>query len=293
MESGYIKLSRDALQLLETDPDVFILMSQVALRAKWRKTPFEDGKTATGQAFIGDYKSIGLTEKRYRLAKNRAEHRYHLATFKGASKGTVVTLTSTVLYDINLPHEGRAKGGQKGEQRADKRTDSLHHISPIDTTPCAINFNPKERTENEQRADKRATNKEDISKDISIEKDIPKGISKKKTSRPFKSLKDPDLNDQQLAELQAQFSNLDVALMYASCCDHFAAKGERKCDWMATLRNWCRNQIKWSKEREEREKKYSLYPPKRVDNRPIPIGMEVKNEPRFVPARFMDFSNCT
>jgi hypothetical protein len=98
---GFIKLMRsDATRELLKDPKAFTLYTQIALRAR-RTNDFNIHGLAPGQALIGDCENCGLSQQEYRRAKIRLE-RYGLARFEGTSKGTIATLCSTVIYDINV-----------------------------------------------------------------------------------------------------------------------------------------------------------------------------------------------
>ena len=111
------------IELLK-DPPAYLLLSQIAYRARWTDEYNKDD-LSIGQALIGDYKNIGLTEKQYRNAKKRLE-RGGFATFKRAFNGTVATLTNTDIFDINIgdgANPSIEKGQSKGDQRATNKKD--------------------------------------------------------------------------------------------------------------------------------------------------------------------------
>jgi len=128
MSNGFIKLQRSAQELFENDTDAFLLLTQIAFRALRKNSKYNSQNLQPGQALIGDYKSIGLTEQRYRDTKYRLEYKYKLISFKGTNKGTVATILDTTIYDINCEEEN--------EQ------DTSYSYATIGTT--------KERTKNEQ-----------------------------------------------------------------------------------------------------------------------------------------------
>jgi len=127
MGCGYIKLSRDIQTLdLMHYPDAFLLLTQIALRARRAEDEESSAGLEVGQALIGDWKSIGIkSEKLYRNAKKRLQE-LGCVNFKGTSRGTVATISNTVIYDINIKgvneraDKGRTSGQTKGGQRADK-----------------------------------------------------------------------------------------------------------------------------------------------------------------------------
>jgi hypothetical protein len=112
---GYIQLNRcETTEELLKQPECFLLLTQIALRARRTGEGWNPHNLEVGQALIGDYKSIGLSsEKVYRNAKKRLEN-YKIVAFKGTNKGTVATLLNSIVYDINE----ETKGEQKGDPRA-------------------------------------------------------------------------------------------------------------------------------------------------------------------------------
>lgn len=69
-------------------PDDFALLALIARRCR-----------GNGTAFIGDYKTVGLTPRRYRTAKKRLA-RDRLATFKGTNRGTKAWLCNSRVFDV-------------------------------------------------------------------------------------------------------------------------------------------------------------------------------------------------
>ena len=108
MAEPFIKLmkNKDTIELSTRAPNAFLLLTQIALRAK-RTNGFNVSGLTIGQALVGDYKSIGLTEQRYRTAKAQLRT-WGFATFKGTNKGTIATLINSRLFDINEESEQRA-----------------------------------------------------------------------------------------------------------------------------------------------------------------------------------------
>jgi len=68
---GLVKLYRSPeTKELMSDPFAFVLLSQIAYRARWRVGPNRYG-LRIGEALIGDVRSVGLTQQQYREAKKR------------------------------------------------------------------------------------------------------------------------------------------------------------------------------------------------------------------------------
>jgi len=99
-KTAFIKLvrSKEAEELMKK-PDAFLLLTQIALRAR-RSNDLSVDNLKIGEAKIGDYKNIGLTERRYRTAK-RDIQAWGLATFKATNRGTIAKLANKRVYDIN------------------------------------------------------------------------------------------------------------------------------------------------------------------------------------------------
>lgn len=126
---NFIALHRtdEAMTLLKRHPNAFLLLTQIAMRAKYKPCPVT--KLEVGQAFIGDWREAGLrSEKAYRHAKCvLADCKF--AAFKGATKGTVATLLNSTIYSIT----NEAKGEQTDSQGADQgrlTTKTLGHYIP-------------------------------------------------------------------------------------------------------------------------------------------------------------------
>lgn len=105
MSSGFIKLNRaGGYELLEEDPKAFLLLSHIALRARREALKYSRYSLKANQAFVGDPEKIGLSRQEYRNAKKRLK-KYGLATFESTNRGTIATLTSVDVYDINAQEE--------------------------------------------------------------------------------------------------------------------------------------------------------------------------------------------
>jgi len=100
--------NQHAFDLIKNRPTAFTLLSLIALRAK--RSNEEISELKIGQAYVGDYKSYGVTEQIYRTDKAMLES-CKLATFKGTKKGTIATLLDKRLFDTN----------ENINQRTDKR----------------------------------------------------------------------------------------------------------------------------------------------------------------------------
>jgi hypothetical protein len=111
MANGFLKLMRsDETREVMTEPDVFTLVSHIAYRAQ-RTNSFNRHGLAPGEALLGDYQNYGMSERRYRTAKQKLE-KWGFATFRGTSKGTIAKLTDSRIYDINVELRDEQKDDQ-------------------------------------------------------------------------------------------------------------------------------------------------------------------------------------
>ena len=97
---NYVKMNRDSLffDVLKKSHDAFILWSVIAFRASVFGNPIEGLKP--GEAMVGDHEEYGMTRQRYRTALKNLE-RWGIIKQNPTTKGTVVTLMDTRLFDIN------------------------------------------------------------------------------------------------------------------------------------------------------------------------------------------------
>ncbi len=87
-------------ELLQEDPQAYLLLSQIAFRAKRTSRNYSRVPLKENQAFIGDHENCGLSAQQYKDTKERLE-RHGLAIFHATNQGTIATLTGTDVFDIN------------------------------------------------------------------------------------------------------------------------------------------------------------------------------------------------
>lgn len=132
MSRGFIKLNRaEAIELLEEDPQAFLLLTQIALRARRADGEYSRMCLKTNQALLGDYTKAGLTRQQYRAVQKRLE-RYGLAIFQSTNKGTIATLVSTAVYDINAEQ-------QISNDKPTNPSTRIEQFEPPKNQPEAIN----------------------------------------------------------------------------------------------------------------------------------------------------------
>ena len=115
--TGFIKFIKSAnTKELMKRPKCFVLLALIAVHAKRTNELNVHGLTI-GEAFIGDHRSIGLTQQEYRTAKKNLE-KFGLATFRGTNRGTIAKLLDKSIFDINSEKNGRLNNEQiTSEQR--------------------------------------------------------------------------------------------------------------------------------------------------------------------------------
>jgi len=106
----------EAAALLANHPNAFLLLAQIAMRARFVDCPITGLKV--GQAFIGDWKNAGLTQKEYRNAKITLTN-LKIGAFKGANKGTVATLIDSSIFSIR-EETGASKKANQGRTRGEQ-----------------------------------------------------------------------------------------------------------------------------------------------------------------------------
>ncbi len=139
MSEPFLKLikSKETMELLTNAPNAFLLLTQIAMRAK-RTDDFNIHGLTIGQALVGDYESIGLTERKYRTAKAQLQS-WGFATFKGTNKRTIANLINSMVFDINEECKGRAKRRTRDEQETTnkkyKKEKNTHRaVCPYEST---------------------------------------------------------------------------------------------------------------------------------------------------------------
>jgi hypothetical protein len=115
---GWFKATRsnDAIELIKMNPNAFVLAYIIASRARYTNT-FNAYALARGEAFLGDYKTYGMTEQQYRTAKEQLQ-KHNFATFRSTSKGTIGKLMDTRLFDpLNISSNEQSNERTTSEQR--------------------------------------------------------------------------------------------------------------------------------------------------------------------------------
>ena len=91
---------------LLSKPWAFVLLAQIACRVQAKS--LLQRSLGNGEALVGDYRSIGLTQGQYRQAKKVLQES-GLVKFKGTTKGTVATLVDVTIFSPPLGDCGVAK----------------------------------------------------------------------------------------------------------------------------------------------------------------------------------------
>ena len=98
---SFIKLKRNhaVFTMIKERPNCWLLLTFIALRIS-REGDMVLG-LKPGEAFIGDYKEVGLTRQSYRTSLKWLHSAGIIRTNKVTTKGTVISLANTDFFDIN------------------------------------------------------------------------------------------------------------------------------------------------------------------------------------------------
>ena len=155
-EVPYFKCYRsaEAMELLAASKNAFLLLYQIAGRAK-RTDSFNRYNLAIGEALVGDFKNIDLTEGQYREAKKfLAKH--HFATFKATNKGTIAKLIN---FDVFNPNLEDSNGQHNTPATNQRRTNN---------EPTTTNKNDKNENNDKNEKGKAFREKKEISPNVQI-----------------------------------------------------------------------------------------------------------------------------
>lgn len=125
MSSGFLMLKRgpETLELLK-DGDAFLLLTQIAYRARRSADGVNPYNLAAGEAMLGDYHNCGLSERRARTAKAKLA-KWGLATFRATNRGTIAKLCNSAVFDANIEprDEQNDRPATSQRQAKDERRD--------------------------------------------------------------------------------------------------------------------------------------------------------------------------
>jgi hypothetical protein len=116
---GWFSATRgdEPLELIRSNPLAYVLAAVIAHRANFR-AGFNEHGLSPGEAFLGDYRSYGMSEQNYRTCKAILE-KHGFATFRPTNKGTVAKLTDTRLFN---PLRALTNGQTNGQPTDSQRT---------------------------------------------------------------------------------------------------------------------------------------------------------------------------
>ena len=99
MEYTYIKYNRsESARSLLAKPIANHVLCVIAQRVRYADDPVTGLKS--GQCFMGDYATIGITRQQYRTAISNLR-KWGFITFSATKAGTTVTLVNSDVYDLN------------------------------------------------------------------------------------------------------------------------------------------------------------------------------------------------
>lgn len=113
-----------ASALIGKHPAAFLLLSCIAIRARFHPDPCPVTGLEFGQCFLGDWQECGQKSyKQYRVSKETLE-KMKFAAFKGTSKGTIATISqvpeSSMIYSVSITRSWQAEGQGQGQTRGNQ-----------------------------------------------------------------------------------------------------------------------------------------------------------------------------
>lgn len=177
--SGWFKAVRSEVgfELIKLNPNAFVLLYVIAFRARWHDGFNAKGLTI-GQAFLGDHKNYGMSERQYRTAKQVLEtHRF--ATFKATSKGTVSTITDSRVWEL---FEGQADGQSDGQPTDSRRTSDGQ---PTDSRRLTKKERTKEGKSERAEQEDMSGKPDELPMDLPALEPIPKKTLRMQKARPL------------------------------------------------------------------------------------------------------------
>lgn len=113
-----------ASALIGKHPAAFLLLSCIAIRARFHPDPCPVTGLEFGQCFLGDWQECGQKSyKQYRVSKGLLE-KMKFAAFKGTSKGTIASLLqvteSSMIYSVSISRSGQPEGQAQGQSRGNQ-----------------------------------------------------------------------------------------------------------------------------------------------------------------------------
>jgi hypothetical protein len=101
-------------------PQAWLLLCQIAARARWKAEPCPVTGLKHGQCRIGDWKTAGMRSAKAYVCAKRALVRVGAAAFEGKNQGTIATLvtdpTEPSFFSIAAPSRGNPEDNPEGRR---------------------------------------------------------------------------------------------------------------------------------------------------------------------------------
>lgn len=140
---GYIKFNRSGQALLKANPNAFILLTHLALKA-WRG-PGKYKDLNPSEAIFSIRTVPGLSVKQVRLALDYLTTEKHILVVKKTKRGTIIKLCESGVYDINPispSKKGHTKGHKKGHTKGHTSQIGNYKKSEMSQPPPDPYLNP-------------------------------------------------------------------------------------------------------------------------------------------------------
>ncbi|MCE3279690.1 MAG: hypothetical protein K0S44_1881 [Bacteroidetes bacterium] len=123
---------------LMKDPTAFMLLTQIALRAR-RTDSYNDKNLLAGESLVGDYKGIGATRAQYRRVLEKLSSAGFIA-IRTTNRGTIAKLLNTTVFSINGKIEQPTPQPSDNHQATTNNNDNNIKKDIIDRLPTNKKF---------------------------------------------------------------------------------------------------------------------------------------------------------
>lgn len=249
MSERFLKLipSPETMWLLKNKPNAFLLLTQIAERAR-RENGHPDG-LKIGECYLGDHKNCGLTEQEYRTAKSILVGRSHIEIIE-TCRTRKKQSTDEKVVDLNLTQKSTTGITTVGT-KVKLVSSSVYDVN-INVVNDRVNDRPttdQRPTNDEQERIKKDKKEKEERKNIKKENFFSKG--KKEAIKPTTSdnVRSVKLNHGPVVKLTSESYSTLCEDHTKSKVDEFIEKMNDYClstgrtykDHAATLRIWIKN----------------------------------------------------
>jgi len=188
MSNGFIRIKRkEALELLRTDLNAFLLLMLQALEARWHDDPnilnLNIGESVIGKKEVETL--FGWTKQQYREVKKRNTLKYKKSTYQGTPLGTRAKLVDNSFCVLFQEKENTPNNTPNNTEKNYSTTQQQHTYN----TPTTPNQERRRKKEEKEESDL------SIDKSSSSHPQPPKGGERERKGKPAYKHKGPISED--------------------------------------------------------------------------------------------------